>query len=204
MNSPIGQLFVGASPAGLAMVEFDRGHSEPSPNVVTRDAEGKKIRIIWEPSSTATRPYEKELNEYFSGKRREFSFPLDLRGTDFQKRCWRALLEIPYGETCNYRDIAQRVETIGFRAVGMANHSNPVPIVVPCHRVIKSDGRIGNYGGGVERKLKLLRAEGFEVDRGDRVPPQAVGADPFEHPDAQRRFRVMSNVEELQRALEFP
>ena len=160
MDSPIGLLFVGASPNGLVMIEFDRGRPEPSPNVVTRGADGKKIRIIWEPSSTATRPYEKELHEYFVGKRQDFSFPLDLRGTDFQKRCWRALLEIPYGETCNYRDIGQRVGTIGYRAVGMANHTNPIPIVVPCHRVIASNGTLCGYGGGLDTKRYLLRLEG--------------------------------------------
>jgi O-6-methylguanine DNA methyltransferase len=160
MDSPIGLLFVGASPAGLAMIEFDRGRPEPSPNVVTRDAEGEKTRIAWEPSATATRPYEKELAEYFTGERQDFSFPLDLRGTDFQKRCWRALLEIPYGETCTYRDIAQRVGTTGYRAVGMANHTNPIPIVVPCHRVIAANGTLCGYGGGLDMKRYLLRLEG--------------------------------------------
>jgi len=160
IDTPIGQLFVGASPAGLAMIEFDRGRPETSPNVVTRDLEGRKIRVTWEPSSTATRPYEKELTEYFAGQRREFSFPLDLRGTDFQKRCWRALLEIPYGETCNYRDVAQRVGTTGYRAVGMANHTNPIPVVIPCHRVIASNGTLCGYGGGLDTKRYLLRLEG--------------------------------------------
>jgi len=160
IDTPIGQLFVGASPAGLAMIEFDRGRPETSPNVVTRDLEGRKIRVTWEPSSTATRPYEKELTEYFDGQRREFSFPLDLRGTDFQKRCWRALLEIPYGETCNYRDVAQRVGTTGYRAVGMANHTNPIPVVIPCHRVIASNGTLCGYGGGLDTKRYLLRLEG--------------------------------------------
>ena len=160
MNSPIGLLFVGASPSGLVMIEFDRGRPEPSPNVVTRDAGGKKIRVVWEPSSTATRAYEKELEEYFGGRRRDFSFPLDLRGTHFQKSCWRALLEIPYGETCNYRDIAQRVGTNGYRAVGMANHTNPIPIVIPCHRVIASNGTLCGYGGGLDTKRYLLRLEG--------------------------------------------
>lgn len=160
MDSPIGQLFVGASPAGLAMIEFDRGRAEPSPNVIMRDAEGKKTRIAWEPSATAIRPYEKELNEYFSCQRQDFTFPLDLRGTDFQKRCWRALLEIPYGETRNYRDIAQRVGTTGYRAVGMANHTNPIPIVIPCHRVIASNGTLCGYGGGLDTKRYLLRMEG--------------------------------------------
>jgi O-6-methylguanine DNA methyltransferase len=160
IHSPIGQLFVGASPSGLAMIEFDRGRPEPSPNVVTRDAAGKRISICWELSSTATVPYETELHEYFAGQRREFSFPLDLRGTDFQKRCWRALLGVPYGETCNYRDIAQRVGTTGYRAVGMANHTNPIPIVVPCHRVIASNGTLCGYGGGLDTKRYLLRLEG--------------------------------------------
>ena len=160
MDSPIGLLFVGSSQAGLAMIEFDRGRSEPSPNVVTRDADGKKIRVTWEQSSTVTRPYEKELSEYFAGHRQDFSFPLDLRGTDFQKRCWRALLDIPYGETCNYRDIAQRVGTTGYRAVGMANHTNPIPIVIPCHRVIAANGTLCGYGGGLDMKRYLLRLEG--------------------------------------------
>jgi O-6-methylguanine DNA methyltransferase len=160
MNSPIGLLFVGASPAGLAMIEFGRGRPEPSPNVVTRNHKGDKTKISWEFSPSATKAYEKELTEYFSGQRRDFSFPLDLRGTDFQKRCWRALLEIPYGETCNYRDIAQRVGTTGYRAVGMANHTNPIPIIIPCHRVIAANGTLCGYGGGLDTKRYLLRLEG--------------------------------------------
>lgn len=160
MKTPIGLLFVGASPAGLAMIEFDRGLPHPSPNVVTRNAKGEKARISWEPSTTATLPYETELLEYFAGDRREFTFPLDLRGTGFQKRCWQALIEIPYGNTCNYRDIAQRVGTTGYRAVGMANHTNPIPVVVPCHRVIAANGTLCGYGGGLDLKRFLLRLEG--------------------------------------------
>ncbi len=160
IDSPIGLLLLGASPAGLVLIEFDRGRTQPSPNVVTRDAQGVKTRITWEPSKTATLSYEKELTEYFTGRRREFSFPLDLRGTDFQKRCWRALLEIPYGETRNYRDIARRVGTTGYRAVGMANHTNPIPIVIPCHRVIAANGTLCGYGGGLDTKRHLLRLEG--------------------------------------------
>jgi methylated-DNA-[protein]-cysteine S-methyltransferase len=159
-DSPIGVLLLGASPAGLVLIEFARDARQPSIKAVTRDAQGMKIRIAWEPSATATRPYEKELSEYFAGRRREFSFPLDLRGTDFQKRCWRALIEIPYGETRNYRDIARRVGTTGYRAVGMANHTNPLPIVVPCHRVIASNGTLCGYGGGLDIKRHLLHLEG--------------------------------------------
>jgi methylated-DNA-[protein]-cysteine S-methyltransferase len=107
------------------------------------------------------RRYVKELEEYFAGRRREFSFPLDLRGTDFQVACWRALLAIPYGETRSYADIARAVgKPSAFRAVGMANNRNPIAIVVPCHRVIASDGTLCGYGGGLAVKRRLLELEG--------------------------------------------
>jgi methylated-DNA-[protein]-cysteine S-methyltransferase len=160
IESPIGPLFIGVSRTGLAMIEFARELSQPSPHVVTRSVDGKKARIAWEESDSEARPYALELAEYFTGKRREFSFALDLRGTDFQKLCWKALVEIPYGETCSYRDIANRVGTTGYRAVGMANHTNPIPIVVPCHRVISADGMLCGYGGGLDTKRWLLRLEG--------------------------------------------
>ena len=105
--------------------------------------------------------YARELLDYFTGDRREFSFPLDLRGTEFQLACWRALLAIPYGETRTYADIARAVGSPqGFRAVGMANNRNPIAIVVPCHRVIASDGTLCGYGGGLDVKRKLLQLEG--------------------------------------------
>jgi methylated-DNA-[protein]-cysteine S-methyltransferase len=105
--------------------------------------------------------YARELEEYFAGTRRQFSFPLDLRGTEFQLACWKALLEIPYGETRTYADIARAVHCPqGFRAVGMANNRNPIAIVVPCHRVIASDGTLCGYGGGLDVKRKLLQLEG--------------------------------------------
>ncbi len=103
----------------------------------------------------------RELDEYFSGKRRNFTVALDLHGTPFQLRCWNALIEIPYGQTCSYGDLARKVGSPnGFRAVGMANHDNPIPIIVPCHRVITSDRKLGGYGGGLEVKEKLLHLEG--------------------------------------------
>lgn len=106
-------------------------------------------------------PYVSELEEYFAGKLRKFTFPLDLRGTDFQIACWRALLAIPYGETRSYADIARAVgKPNAFRAVGMANNRNPIAIVVPCHRVIASNGTLCGYGGGLEVKRKLLQLEG--------------------------------------------
>ena len=93
-----------------------------------------------------------------------FSLALDLRGTEFQLACWRALLEIPYGETRSYRDIAQAIgHPHAYRAVGMSNNRNPVAIVVPCHRVIASSGSLCGYGGGLDIKRKLLDLEQANV-----------------------------------------
>ena len=109
--------------------------------------------------------FRSEVEQYFARRRREFSVDLDLRGTEFQRRCWQALLEIPYGETRTYADIARAVgQPRGFRAVGMANHDNPVAIVVPCHRVIASDGTLGGYGGGLPGKRWLLELEGVKFE----------------------------------------
>ncbi len=104
---------------------------------------------------------ERELKEYFAGARREFSLPLDLRGTDFQRQVWQALREIPYGETRTYGDIAARTgNPHACRAVGMANHKNPLLIVIPCHRVIGASGALTGFGAGMDVKEKLLRLEG--------------------------------------------
>jgi O-6-methylguanine DNA methyltransferase len=162
MESNIGPLFLAASHRGLVALEFDArlpGQQSIRPN--PRDLREEKRGFIFEESSGKLRPYVAELEEYFSGKRREFSFPLDLRGTDFQRACWRALLAIPYGETRTYADIARAVgKPNAFRAVGMANNRNPIAIVVPCHRVISSDGTLCGYGGGLDVKRKLLEREG--------------------------------------------
>jgi O-6-methylguanine DNA methyltransferase len=112
-------------------------------------------------STENLRPYLDQLRQYFAGERREFTLPLDLHGTEFQLRCWHALLEIGYGEIRTYAQLARTVDSPkGFRAVGAANGANPVSIIVPCHRVIASDGTLGGYGGGLEVKEKLLRLEG--------------------------------------------
>lgn len=102
----------------------------------------------------------RQLCEYLKGERKEFDLPLNPKGTDFQKRVWKALCEIPYGETRSYKQIA---ETIGnpkaVRAVGIANHRNPLLIVVPCHRVIGADGKLVGYASGIDKKAFLLRLE---------------------------------------------
>ena len=103
---------------------------------------------------------KKELDEYFRGERKEFDIPLKLYGTDFQVKVWRALKEISYGETKSYKDIAIYIgNSKGCRAVGMANNKNPIPIIVPCHRVIGSGGKLVGYAGGIDKKLFLLELE---------------------------------------------
>lgn len=107
------------------------------------------------------RQAEKELNEYFEGQRQKFQVRLDVDGTDFQKRVWRQLCQIPYGKTRSYADIAAKIKNEkAVRAVGAANGRNPLSIIVPCHRVIGSGGGLTGYAGGLEAKKKLLTLEG--------------------------------------------
>lgn len=102
----------------------------------------------------------RQLEEYFAGKRKQFDLPLSLRGTEFQRQVWAALRDIPYGETRSYGQIAQAVgRPKAVRAVGMANHRNPISIIVPCHRVVGADGSLTGYGGGLENKKFLLALE---------------------------------------------
>jgi O-6-methylguanine DNA methyltransferase len=163
IESPIGPLFLAASERGLVALEFDarlpgQQSIRPNPRNLRRE---KENGVTFEDSPRMLQPYARELEEYFSGKRRDFTFPLDLRGTEFQISCWRALQAIPYGETRSYADIARAVgKPAAFRAVGMANNRNPIAIVVPCHRVIASDGTLCGYGGGLDVKRKLLELEG--------------------------------------------
>jgi len=147
-SSPVGPLLLIASAKGLVRLEFEARVQKLGPQTQMHE------------SQSALSPYLRELTEYFACKRREFSFPLDLRGTDFQLACWNALLRIPYGETCSYGDIARAIgHPHAYRAVGMSNNRNPVAIVVPCHRVIASSGSLCGYGGGLDIKCKLLDLE---------------------------------------------
>jgi methylated-DNA-[protein]-cysteine S-methyltransferase len=147
INTPIGAIFIGASEAGIIAVEFDRGQQIPKlePHRAVLDTIEQCVQ---------------QLNEYFEGRRQEFALPLHLVGTGFQRRCWNELLKIPYGETRSYAQLAHAVGSQrGFRAVGMANHDNPISVIVPCHRVIASDGKLGGYGGGLPAKQWLLDLE---------------------------------------------
>ena len=116
LQSPVGPLLIGVSQEALVALEFDRG--------LPQKIGGLQVR--WEESEVRTHPVRQQLQEYFSGQRRNFELALDLRGTEFHKRCWQQLLQIPYGETCSYADIARAVGSPkSFRAVGQANHHNP-------------------------------------------------------------------------------
>jgi len=107
---------------------------------------------------------EKELQEYFRGERRVFDLPLAPAGTPFQQRVWQELCRIPYGRTASYGDIARRIGLPkGPRAVGQANHRNPIPILIPCHRVIAAQGALGGYGGSLVIKFRLLKLEGIRM-----------------------------------------
>jgi O-6-methylguanine DNA methyltransferase len=151
-GSPVGPLFLAATAKGLVRLEFEARMHRFNPKTIQLQ-EARKVFA----------PYLDELKEYFAGQRREFSLPLDLRGTEFQLKCWRALLDIPYGETRSYRDLAQAIgHPNAFRAVGMSNNRNPVAIIVPCHRVIAADGSLCGYGGGLDIKRKLLDLEGAQ------------------------------------------
>ena|GEM_PF-132135 len=153
MQSPIGALLLAASEKGVCRIEF---HTHAPHGAQTE---------LWIESREQLRLCEEQLNAYFCGHLREFSLLLDLQGTPFQVRCWQALQQIPYGSTWTYGQLA---ETVGasraFRAVGQANHHNPVPIIVPCHRVIGANGTLTGYGGGLNIKEKLLRLEAGQIE----------------------------------------
>lgn len=112
-----------------------------------------------------------QLDEYFKGKRRTFDLPVLTKGTIFQESVWKALRTIPYGETRSYKDIAVQIgKAKACRAVGMANNRNPVPIIIPCHRVIGVKGRLVGYGGGLDIKERLLNIEGIRINNARVVP----------------------------------
>lgn len=149
MLSPLGSLYLVASEQGLRALHFDSPGHAP---LVPGESATPQSRIL----AQAVR----ELSEYFQGQRREFQVPLDLEGTPFQKRVWKELLRIPYGQTVSYSQIARRIQQAqAVRAVGTANGKNPVCIIVPCHRVIAADGTLGGYSQGLDRKTQLLALE---------------------------------------------
>jgi O-6-methylguanine DNA methyltransferase len=156
LKTRFGVLNLASSERGLLYVAFP-GRKGAMRSWLARFAPGARIKK----DRRANARVEKQLREYLEGRRRAFDLPLDLRGTPFQKKVWRALTRIPCGRTASYGAIARKVGNPGAaRAVGGANNSNPAPIVVPCHRVIGSDGSLTGFGGGIGLKKKLLELEG--------------------------------------------
>ncbi|HLK05819.1 MAG TPA: methylated-DNA--[protein]-cysteine S-methyltransferase [Candidatus Acidoferrum sp.] len=152
MESPVGQLRLVAEELGLRTVWFVRGRKDEKPHV------------DWKEDAAFFVDVKRQLNAYFAGELKEFEIPLLMEGTEFQKRVWKALQTIPYGETMSYGEVAKKIgEPKAVRAVGAANGQNPIPIIVPCHRVIGSDGSLTGFGGGIENKKKLL-----ELEKGQR------------------------------------
>jgi methylated-DNA-[protein]-cysteine S-methyltransferase len=157
MSSPIGLLFLARSERGLKYLEYmDRRSIK---RMIARHADALPD-ATWEPSLLELKPVVDQLEAYFCGALAEFRALLDPDGTDFQRAVWKALLQIPFGETRAYGAIARAIrQPRAARAVGFANNRNPIAILVPCHRVIGANGSLTGYGGGMQRKRWLLQHE---------------------------------------------
>jgi methylated-DNA-[protein]-cysteine S-methyltransferase len=143
LDTPVGPVTLASSEQGLSSLQF--GTAIPAGAVM---------------DNSANAIFLNKVSEYFQGRRAHFDFPLDVEGTPFQMTVWKALMQIPYGETRSYGDIAKAIGKPGAaRAVGMANHENPVAVVIPCHRVVGQNGSLTGYAGGLELKQKLLSIE---------------------------------------------
>lgn len=152
MKSPVGPLLLAGEESGLRLVRFVSGRRSQSPE---RD---------WIENKAPFKEVIRQLQAYFEGKLKEFDAPLVLEGTDFQLLVWRNLQKIPYGETISYGQLAKRIgKPEASRAVGLANGSNPIPIIIPCHRVIGSNGSLTGFGGGLPVKKKLLALESNQL-----------------------------------------
>jgi methylated-DNA-[protein]-cysteine S-methyltransferase len=160
-DTPLGRLIVGATAAGLVRVGLP---SEDEDDVLQQLTDRVSRRVLRAPRASLTQT-RRELDEYFDGTRRAFAIPLDWRlARGFRREVLRAASEIPYGQTASYRDVATRAGSPGaVRAAGTALATNPLPIVVPCHRVLRTGGALGAYRGGAAAKAALLELEGAHV-----------------------------------------
>jgi len=164
--SPVGPLEIAGTEKGVVSVSFARkgvlakkpAKKSASGKAAPAKSSAKAAQVTSVPAPL--RDCARQLEEYFAGRRKSFDCRLDLQGTDFQKKVWRALLKVPFGKTASYGKIARAVGRPGAaRAVGGANHANPVAVIVPCHRIIGADGSLTGYGAGIERKAWLLEHE---------------------------------------------
>jgi methylated-DNA-[protein]-cysteine S-methyltransferase len=153
LQSPVGPLLIAGDEGAVRYIRFpNEGKPEPPEPGWTKAA-----------PRGALADTVQQLREYFAGKRRDFDLPLAPAGTAFQRSVWRCLEQIPYGVTISYSDLAKRAgKPKASRAAGQANGKNPLPIVIPCHRVIAADGTLGGFGGGLPTKVTLLRLEGLD------------------------------------------
>ena len=148
IESPLGPLLLAGDEAGLREIVFPRNGHPKSPN------------DNWEHGPARFRDITYQLRAYFAGELENFNLPLAPEGTPFQQKVWSELCKIPYGETISYGELARRIgNPNASRAVGLANGSNPIPIIIPCHRVIGSNGKLTGYGGGLPIKERLLALE---------------------------------------------
>jgi len=151
-ESPVGPLLLAGNADALRLVSFESSKHAAPPQADWKQDKAPFAEVV------------RQLQAYFRGELREFDVPLALQGTEFQRRVWNALRGIPYGETISYLQLAERVgNPKAVRAVGLANGSNPIPIIVPCHRVIGSDGSLTGFGGGISTKKKLLELESKQL-----------------------------------------
>jgi methylated-DNA-[protein]-cysteine S-methyltransferase len=151
-DSPVGPLLLAGDSNALRLVSFESSKRAAPP------------RPDWNQNRAAFAEVIRQLQAYFRGELEEFDVPLAMEGTEFQIRVWNALRTIPYGETISYAQLARRIgNPKAVRAVGLANRSNPIPIIVPCHRVIGSDGSLTGFGGGLSTKKKLLELENKQM-----------------------------------------
>jgi methylated-DNA-[protein]-cysteine S-methyltransferase len=148
IESPLGPLLLACDEAGLREIQFVNGRYSARP------------KPEWKENAAALKEPVRQLRAYFAGELEEFDLTLAPDGTPFQQKVWKELCEIPYGETISYGELARRIgNPNASRAVGLANGSNPIPIIIPCHRVIGSSGKLTGYGGGLPIKEKLLALE---------------------------------------------
>lgn len=162
IESPLGPLVAGATSKGICLLEFTDRRMLNAQFATLR----QRFKQSIVPGETAhLTNLKKELKEYFDGTRKKFTVPLVYPGTEFQTKVWDQLLKIPYGQTVSYEDITRRIGiTKAVRAVGHANGLNRIAIVIPCHRVVNKDGKLGGYGGGIWRKQKLLSLEKGQLE----------------------------------------
>ncbi len=157
---PCGPLLCVVDATGAVIrIDFLNGRKPREPRQIVEEMRDAGIEVVEDPSRTTE--LRRQLGEYFAGERQDFDLRLAPEGTPFERSVWDELRKIPFGETRSYGEIAQAIGRPGAaRAVGRANGANPIPIVVPCHRVIGSDGSLTGFGGGLEAKSRLLEIEG--------------------------------------------